>query len=425
MLFNLELDTNNSYRALGRLIKFYRVRSGYSLRDLGFLTNVSHTLIANIEQGKVKGNDETLKDIFKTLNIEFADVTEIFDDFKRVYDNVLDNLYRYEYTRAKIEMKKLLVKEQVFMHSVLITDYGLIKFLYNVLLGEEPKDQYIDINVFRGVQNYFSDRQKQIYLLIEGVDLFNKGEYSDAIDYLEKALKIGDSNFGYLVKLYLVKCYVKTFHFMKVVKIGNEAIDFFEDRIIYLRAMEVRLSIAYSYILNRNFSDAKELLESVYQFSNNFNAIYLIEEAKLLLGAYHLYLKEYEIARKYVYSYTLDKPIITFLKIRIAIENGDKEEARLVYKQFSQRNHAMRETDTLLIDIVAREIGFIEMDDDEFVKNVNKIIKFGEKAHDMEVIDSGYKILIRHYRNKRAYKKALDAAEKSSEIRKNGCLNRN
>lgn len=420
MLFSLELDTENSYRALGRLIKFYRTRSGYSLRDLGTLTNVSHTLIANIEQGKVKGSDETLRDLFKTLKIEYADATDIFNEFKQLYDRVLDNLYKYEYTRARFDMKKLLAKEQTYMHSVLITDYALIKFLFNVLLGEAPKDQYIDISVIRGVHNHLSDRQKQLYLLIEGINQYNLGMFSEAIGYLRGALKLGDSNIDYLVNLYLVKCYVKTYHFMQVIKIGNDAIDFFESRINYLRAMEIRLSIAYSYMLSQNLSDAKNLLDSVYQFSNNFNAIYLIEEAKLLLASYHMFQNENEMARKYLYSSTLGSSIVFFLKMRVALKNGDPEEARLVYNQFVREDNKKLMKESLIIDISARESGLIEMSDEEFLQKVDRTIKLGEKAHDIEILDSSYNYLINHYKSKRAYKKALDASTKALEIRKYG-----
>lgn len=423
MLFNLQLDTNNSYRALGRLIKFYRMRLGYSLRDLGTLTNVSHTLIANIEQGKVKGSDETLRDLFNTLKIDFADTTEIFEEFKAIYDRLLDNLFKYEYSRAVRDMKKLHAKEHVYMHSVLITDYALIKSLYNVLHGKEPRDEYIDISILRGVKNHFSDRQKQIFLLIEGVNQYNLGMYADAISYLEQAIKIGNSTMDYLVKSYLVKCYVKTYHFMQVIKYGNEIIDFYEDKIIYLRAMEARLSIAHSYMLSQNYSDAKELLDSVYQFSNNFNAIFLIEEAKLLLASYHMFQKENDMARKYLYSSTLGSSIVSFLKMRVALKNGDFEEARLVYNQFVREDDHRLIKERYIVDVVAKESGIIDMTDEEYLEKIQEVIQIGERAHDIEIIESSYTFLINYYKNKRAYKKALDASNKARLIRKYGCSN--
>ena len=423
MIFNLELDTKNSYRALGRLIKFYRMIAGYSLRDLGTLVNISHTLIANIEQGKVKGSTETLKDIFKALHIDFTNVDDIFDEFKETYDNAFDYLYKYEYTRAKGEMEKLLAKEQTYIHSVLITDYGLLKFLYFVLLGKEPKDQYIDVKVYRGVVNNFSDRQRQIYYLIEGIYAYNNGTFAEGVEYLNKALKIGDSNLDHLVKVFLIKCYVKTHHFMQVMKIGNETIDFFESRVIYLRAMEVRLSIAYSYILNKNFVDAKTLLDSVYHFSNNFNAGYLIREAKMLLGSYYILLKDFDTAREYIYSIDSKESILYFLKMRIAFRQDDQEEMVSLYHEFKNSPEVLKVgVQELVVDLVSKEMGIIEMSDVEFLKNMNAAIEFGVKAHDIEVIDSCYNILIRHYQSKRMYKKAFEASQKARDIMKNGCL---
>lgn len=423
MLFNLELDTNNSYEAVGRLLKFYRLRSGYSLRDLGTLTNVSHTLIANIEQGKVKGSDETLKDLYKSLNLEFSDASDVFDDFKHSYDKVFEYLYTYEYTRAKFEMRKLLQKEGIYTHSVLITDFTLLKFLYNAMFGVEPDDHFITIKTVRTVQKNFSPRQKQIYLLIEGINEYNHGMYSKALDYFEKALRVGDSNLHYLVKLYKVKCYVKTYQFMHVIKLGSEVIDFFEERVIYLRAMEVRLSIASAYMINQDYQEAKELLDNVYQFSNSFNAVYLIEEAKVLLASYYFFMNDYDTSRKYLYSSTVDAPIVCFLKMRVALRLNDIEEAKLVYNQFSRNPNHMLLKEKLMIDIAAHEIGFKKMTEEDFISSIEKTIKIGVEAHDIEFIDSGYNFLIRYFKNKRMYKKAFEASMQLRDIRKNGALN--
>ena len=43
---------------------------------------------------------------------------------------------------------------------------------------------------------------------------------------------------------------------------------------------------------------------------------------------------------------------------------------------------------------------------------------------DIEVIDSSYNYLIRHYQNKRMYKKALEASEKARDYRRYGVLKR-
>ena len=214
--------------------------------DLGEITKVSHTLIANIEQGKVNGNNYTIKDLFKNLGINYYDYDELYDDFKTSYDIIFNHLFKYEYSWAIREMEKLVLNEDKYFHSIFITDYVLLRFLYLTLLGEEAKDRFVDLEVIRRTITNLSPKQQQIYLLIEGINSYNNRDYKGSGLYLQRALEVGQSKLDYLVKVFMVKNYVKTFNFMRVVKTGNEIITYFENKVIYLRAMEVRLSISYA-----------------------------------------------------------------------------------------------------------------------------------------------------------------------------------
>ena len=53
------VDKKN-YIVLGILIRSSRINQGYSLRDLAELTKISHTLISNIEKGKLIPTEDTL-----------------------------------------------------------------------------------------------------------------------------------------------------------------------------------------------------------------------------------------------------------------------------------------------------------------------------------------------------------------------------
>ncbi|AIO19695.1 hypothetical protein KQ51_01821 [Candidatus Izimaplasma bacterium HR1] len=424
MLFHLKVETNNSYKELGQLLRFYRLREGYSLRDLGLLARISHTFIANIEQGKVHGSDNTLRELYNVLNVEFYDISDLRDEFVEIYDVAFDYLYKYEYTRAIVEMEKLLEKEEIYVHSALITEYGLIKFFYQALLKKTTEDSSVCMNIYGRMKGNFSDRQLQLFHLIEGVNLYNEGKYVASQKSLYQALTVGNSKLDYLIKVYIVKCKVKTFSFMDVVQIGEETIDFFEDNVIYLRAMELRLSIAYSYILVRKFKDAKSLLNNVYDFSTNFNAIYLIEETKLLLGALELLVGNIEFAEEYLGSYKTRNTIIYFLLMRVAYENNDSKEVKRLYDEylvFTESRPKVKED--LLVQISIWEMGLVAYNEQDYLATIDKIIQLSEEANDIEVIDISYNFLIRHYKKKRMYKKAFEASERARDIRRYGSLN--
>lgn len=423
MLFNYQIDTENSHKALGQMLRLYRLRSGYSLRDLGQITNISHTLIANIEQGKVNGSTTTLKDLFNALSITYYDSKDLLAEFKDLYDQLFDNLYKYEFTRAKQIMEELLKNEMSYVHSTLVTDYGQIKFLFNVMMNEEPEDRYVSLQVHRNMVRSFSDRQLQIYYLTEGIYQFNNGMYTAGIEFLEKGLKVGESKLDYLIKVYLIKCYVKRYQFMDVVQTSNEVIDFFENQIIYLRAMEVRLSIAYSYMLVRKYKDAEKLLNSVYDFSKSFNAVYLIKESELLLTTLYIFQKKYDEARELLDRYPHQTAIYYFLKIRLAYRNGDMDRVEELYNEFKNDYHYKKlKKEEIIMDMTVYEMGLIDFTEEEYVSMIRDLIGVCEESCDIEAIDSAYNFIIRYYKNKRMYKKAAEASERARDLRRYGCL---
>ncbi len=425
MIFNLEVDTNNSFKAMGQMLKVYRMQSGYSLRDLGSLANLSHTLIANIEQGKISGNKDTIKHLFKVLNTEFFDSPELIENFVETYNKAFDYLYKYEYTRAKKEMSKLFEDENKYVHSILITDYALIKFFYLVLLEEKTDDGNIDLSLLKRASKNFSSRQKQLLYLIEGIDLYNRGFYHEANGILSKSLTIGVSSLDYLINVFKVKCYVKMFRFMDVIKVGNATIDFFEESVIYLRAMEVRLSIAYSYMLVRKFADARLMLDRVYQFATNFNAIYLIEESKILLGSLNLLEGNVQTAKEQINSTNKKTPIIYFLKMKINMHEKNNEKITSLYNEYKKtyQGNTLRKQN-IILDLEMNEYGLLKMNKQVYVKLINELIELGVRACDLEVIELGYSFLIKYYKQNRMYKKALEASEIAREYRRYGCLKR-
>lgn len=423
MLFNYQVDAENSHKALGQMLRLYRLRSGYSLRDLGQVTNISHTLIANIEQGKVNGSNSTLRELFQALNITYYDTKELLPEFKDLYEKLFDNLYKYEFTRAKQNMKDLLENEMNYVHSTLVTDYGQIKFLYNVMMNEEPEDQYVSIQVHRNMLRSFSDRQRQIYYLTEGINQYNKGMYTAGIDYLKKGLKVGDSTLDYLIKVYLIKCYVKRYQFMDVVQTGSEVIDFFENQIIYLRAMEVRLSIAYSYMLVRKYNDAEKLLENVYDFSKNFNAIYLIKESELLLAKLRISQEKYDEASKLLNQYPYHNSSYYFLQVNLAYQKGAMNQVEEYYKKFKDEYSFKKLIkEEIIMDMTVHEMGLIDLNEKEYVSMIDILIEVCEEACDIEIIDLAYNFIVRYYKNKRMYKKAVEASERARDLRRYGCL---
>ena len=212
---------------------------------------------------------------------------------------------------------------------------------------------------------------------------------------------------------------------MDVISTGNHAIDFFESHIIYLRAMEVRLSIAYSYMLVRKYKDSQKLLDSVSQFSNNFDAKYLIEESNTLLAGLYIYTGRIEEAKEMLEKVAVDGPVKYFLRLRIAFRESNLNEMKDIYNEYLKDNSFVKSQRRFTVmKITVKEAGIINIPDEEFVDGINELIDIGVRSSDIEVIDSSYNYLIRYYKNKRMYKKAFEASEKARDYRRYGVLKR-
>ena len=112
MKVNLQIDKKHSSVILGLTLRFARLKSGYSLRDMGELANISHTLIGNVETGKTTASPETLRDLFVILGIDYIDNDELITEFTRVYNRVFVNLFSYHYDRIVEDMIYLENNEQ-------------------------------------------------------------------------------------------------------------------------------------------------------------------------------------------------------------------------------------------------------------------------------------------------------------------------
>ena len=422
MNFSLVVNKNNTYKAMGWLVKYVRTLKGYSLRDLGELTNISHTLIANIEKGKVISSKNTIEDLLNVLDVKYSFEEEIIDEFVPKYDKVFNYLYNYEYEKAYSIMEELEDNESVYNSSVVVPDYYLLKYFYlgmmDQIIGE---NETMFLSLIR-VSNYLSANQTQLLFLIKGIYYYNKGNFRDSKKELVEALKIGDSNLDSLISTFLVKCNVGMYEFMDALKTGKGTIISYEYELNYSRAMELRLSFAKSYFLVHKFDDAINELNKIERFSKNYNTPYLYEQCCMLKGAIYMYKKEFVKSKYYFDFVKSETSVVRFAKIRLALRSGDHVDAIKQYKSFLQynkmENSLFNET---CFKISMHKFNLLDLTDKEYLKSVNLIIEVGEKGCDIEMLSSGYNLLIEYYKEKRMYKKALQISEKAMRCRFYGC----
>ena len=108
----------NNIKMLGILVRYNRVKKGYSLRDLAKLTNISHTLISNFEKGLLTPHSDTIKDIFEILDLHYYDDPEISKKFKILYQKAFKHILFHEYIDARKIIDEIEKDQEIYENSI-------------------------------------------------------------------------------------------------------------------------------------------------------------------------------------------------------------------------------------------------------------------------------------------------------------------
>jgi transcriptional regulator with XRE-family HTH domain len=421
MRFSLFVDEKDSYRTLGQIVRYQRLQKKYSLRDLGTLANISHTLISNIEKGKVVSHPDTLKDLLSSLDIVFNTDKSIIADFTQLYDEAFNFLFEYEYVKAEKVMRKIIAQESTYMNTIVTSDFLSVKYLYLALTDQIYGEYITTMEGFNRIYEYLGDQQKQIFNLAFGIYKYNYGLFAESYQYFKKAKKIGNTELNMLVDVYIVKAYVKMYRFMDAVTLSDNLIIRLEKELLYLRAMEVRLTIAYAYILVMKFDSAIELLNKTYRFAKFYNAVYILSECDLLYSAIYYKQGKYQLAEMKANQVITEGIYVAYMKMKLAFQNDNMDLALKHYEDFKNINKKKKFIKSdYLFKIILNDIGLKTIEDKELVKMYNYLIGFGKKSIDLELTDAVFSLYIRHCKSRKMYKRALELSEEARGLRKYG-----
>jgi transcriptional regulator with XRE-family HTH domain len=423
MRFKLAIETKHSSLLLGITLRYARLKAGLSLRDMGELANISHTLIANIEHGKTVGNHETMRDMFAILHMTYRDDESLKEEFCKRYDRVFNHLYHLHYDRTKEDMEYLANEEETYASSIVFIDYYLLRLFHAALTDTMTLELEANIDLMKRVSDLLSDRQQQLQHVIIGIHLYNQGQYHAAYQELLLALQKGDARFDPLTNLFIVRSMVKMFMFMDAQKIAERTIKQFEEQLNYQRAMQLRLALAYSHISLKKFDDALVYIEYVEDYSLEY------QDKELLQACLDNRLSLYMMKGDYDQIETLLHRIQTETVTTIIAElvqagiQQDTDMVHMIYQKYLEfYKTKLKQREFQFITGMVMVYQGMDYTEDEFIQLFADIIEDGRKTLDQELLMFAYDSLIEFYRNKRLYKKALELSEDARQIRSYGLL---
>lgn len=412
-MINIDLFDKENIKVLGLLVRFKRNNSGLSLRDLGQLANISHTLISNFERGIVIPHSTTINDIFTVLGIDFYEGNGLIEDFNKLYKRIFKHILFYEYDDAKLLIEEIEIKKDIYENSVLVVNFTMIRLLYYIITNRylENKDEILKQN--ENIVDFFSDNQKQLFYFIQGLDKLNDEFYKDSRVFFEKALTLGNPKIDLLIKEHYVITLSKAYKWVDARLIADECILEYESQINYIRAMRLRTRVAYDQIQIYHYEDAKETYNFVKDFSIRYNVKDLENRCNTRLSQIAFMQKDFDLAEFYIEKVTPEyAKIYYYIKFYILLNKKDSKKLAEYYNEVMNLELAKKfQSFANHFTMFMFRFNAIDMDRKDYEILLRNQLDFSVKCDDAEVIEYTTKTLIGFYKESRQYKKGLEVSE--------------
>lgn len=174
-------------------------------------------------------------------------------------------------------------------------------------------------------ENINNNLEKPEYVLLKGINLKQKGEYSEALVIFEEILKEDSKNKVLLEEI--AESYIKLGDYKKAVFYYEEAMRYSE------RDVRLIKNLAYTYYLDKNYKKSLEYLEKLYEKEND------IETKKLKV--FLLTKNNFEISKEYFKE--IENQIESFdidfynMYIKFLDENNLDMEIKNILNSFPER----------------------------------------------------------------------------------------
>ena len=404
---------------LGILIRVARMKQGYSLRNLATLTNISHTLISNIEKGKQPPSEATLTDIFSVLKLKLYTEPEIKTEMTYFYKEIFSRIVNHHYIEASNLIAEMEKKGHIYENSFEVVNYIVIRCLYYTITNIKLDVKEKTISQYEKVIEFFTLEQKQLFYFIKGLNYLNKEYFIMASDNFEIALSITDKEINPVIKEYLVQAYIGQYRITDSVALANAAIEEFEEKTVYVRAMKCRMLIAKIYVFILKLDKAQILVDYVDSFTKQFNIAVLTNECHILKSAIAFYNKDYLLAVEELEEYTDQEARELILpRFRIYLMNKDDRLLDFYYDVMENKKDLLTINKYLLIKVLMMWVNKDVRVDKEYIDSLNQLSELSINSNDQEYIGLSHNLLIDYYRENRKYKKALEIADELLLLKK-------
>ncbi len=329
--------SRDNLKILGRLFRNFRECKGYSVRGVARSARLSHTVVSDIENCKIHPNQDTLKELYRTVGVSMFFGAEEISSLKHLLAAFNNAVYYTHPDDVDMYYEALKKRAKRLLHSPLRVDFLLAKETYRSFRLQKRRHGILD--ELEEVYEYLSSEQKQMYNLILGIKYYHAAEYDVALTYLKKNMEIPEPQNFYAVTItFLARVYDFLFKDHRSLKYALEAAKLHTALNNTYRKMEIEVVVVKKHIELGNYEEAentirylKQSLNRTLRFREAFQRVIARMEAYLAFakGDYEQALAHFETAKE-------DAPRFWFYQAYLNHEIGNADKARTCLDQIEK-----------------------------------------------------------------------------------------
>jgi transcriptional regulator with XRE-family HTH domain len=247
---------------LGRWFSRERKQRGYSTRGLSRASNITPSLISDIENQKVRPHIETLQQLYAQLNLTF--ITEM-DRLAAIQENILSlyyAIYDQNIETVKTFYTGIKAQSEVLRYSPITIDILIIEGLIPTLLHDQniPPAFY----ALKNHLSYLSTVQKERFFISLGYQQFKEAQYDDALDSFKQAISFNREGRGYTASLEMIAAiYSKKFKPLLAIEYASRASKLNAKWSNIIRKIQSDFIQIKGYIETNQFNHAETLIRNL------------------------------------------------------------------------------------------------------------------------------------------------------------------
>lgn len=290
-------------KRIGDFIKKERENQNLSLRALATDCYISHTMLADIEKGKISPPNDILNLIYKGLEIDETVIEQInkSEGIKQMFNIFFDYVYNQDNEKANKIFQDLIKVEDLISNNLFYIDFCLIKLIYYTVYNKNSKLRSDLITILdKNIEN-LTVEELVLFYIYKSQFLMDRNNLKDAELLLKDAENLTqDDRYHSLIYDYLGIVYTLDDKIALSITYFIKAKGIFDLKLNYVRSLYACTNISVAYIYSKAYEEAIKSCEECISIAERLNLHKVIMINAYNLSYIYMMTKQYEKVNHFV-----------------------------------------------------------------------------------------------------------------------------